>query len=165
MGHSRAGLSSARATYYVTRERVAMFASAADARFLVASMPTSVPDLELPTVKVPRSDVLAALLAAVLGQWMVSWAWQHGGYYQLAAAWLCIELAFYAYNCWRCAAQPATVQATPTFRNGCRSAVVPWEGTRCYSIVWDIMLCCFGTLQPTRAHPGHLDCQRQTACW
>jgi hypothetical protein len=121
-----------------------MFASAADARFLVASMPTSVPDLELPTVKVPRSDVLAALLAAVLGQWMVSWAWQHGGYYQLAAAWLCIELAFYGYNCWRCAARPANGSKQPPLPSGTDVSLeqARWMRPAAASIAADVMVCC-----------------------
>ena len=103
-----------------------MFASAADARFLVASMPTSVPDMELPSVQVPRSDVLAALVAAILGQWAVTWAWQQGGYCQLAAGWICIELAFYAYTRWRCVPPSNGFERPPPSGTDVRQNVPRW---------------------------------------
>ena len=109
-----------------------MFTTAADARFLVASMPTTVPDLELPSMKMPNSDVLGLLLATILGQRVVSWAWQQGGYCQLAAAWLCIELVFYVYTRWRCAPALQRFRATPTFRNGCLSKRAPMDASPCF---------------------------------
>ena len=81
-----------------------MFVTASDARLLVASLeaPSTIPD-QRSHIKLPHSEFLGLLAILGLGHSLFSWAWTQGGYYQLVALWLCVELAFYALNRWRCA--------------------------------------------------------------
>ena len=72
-----------------------MFLSASDARLLVASLEApSLPD-QRSHIKLPHSELLGLLAILGLGHLLFSWAWTQGGYYQLVALWLCVELAFF----------------------------------------------------------------------
>ena len=86
-----------------------MFVTAADAKLLVDSMQTPTPMLEQESRapgKAPHSEVLATLAAVLALGHGLSWARTQGGCCQLAALWLCIEMAWYTWNRWRCVPTP-----------------------------------------------------------
>jgi hypothetical protein len=88
-----------------------MLATAADAHFLAGSMQSSIPLLcrQRLQSKAAHSEVMATLAVCLLGHWIYSTACAWGGVYRLFAPWICLELAFFAWNRWRYAPRPSNV--------------------------------------------------------
>lgn len=81
-----------------------MLTSAADTQFLAATIHDSPTETETGAAPLRGSmklNVAVTVAASLLGHFLYTWAACRSGLHQVAALWMCLELAFFTWTCWR----------------------------------------------------------------
>ena len=81
-----------------------MINSAADSQFLAATIharPAKTDRGAAPLRGGMRLNTAVTAAACLLGHCLYAWAACRGAIHQIVAFWLCLELAFFTWTCWR----------------------------------------------------------------